>query len=349
MFLLSPRFVRVVLLFAVCAALILGAGARTQAQDNTIRLGYIPVVIYGPIFVGVERGYFAEEGANVELIPVPAGGGDSIIQLAAGNFDAAATGAGATLFNAANQGLEFRIVAPLHTERPPLATPLVISAKRTDEIKSVADLKGKKIAINITGSAIEYWVYSALKKAGLGMNDVTLTAMPFPQMPAALEAGAIDAAVITDPLATLARDQGLVAFLADDYIDGITVTYVFMGLPLLKDRPQVAEAFMRGYLRAARDLQGDGWLNEETARMIEKYTKVPADVIMRMNRPYFDPNGVIPLADLEEVQRYFLSRGELEYKEPLDIAKYIDSSLVEKAVGALGSYAAPTAEPTRAN
>jgi hypothetical protein len=82
--------------------------------------------------------------------------------------------------------------------------------------------------------------------------------------------------------------------------------------------------------------------------MIEKYTKVPADVVLRMNRPYFDPNCTIPLADLNEVQRFFLTRHELEYTAPLDMAKYIDSSLVEKALAVLGPYAAPTATPTAA-
>lgn len=331
---------------AVIGTSIVGRSAQAQEdQSHKVRLGFIPVVIYAPIFVAQERGYFAEEGVEVEMIPVPAGGGDSVIQLAAGNFDVAATGAGAPLWNAAYQGLGFKIVAPLHTERPPLSTPLVISAKRTGEIKTIVDLKGKTIAINNTGSAIEYWVYAALKKGGLRMDEVNISAMPFPQMPAALDAGAIDAAVITDPLATLAVQQGTVAVLADDYIDGITVTYVFMGLPLLEERPTVAEGFIRGYLRGARDLQGDGWLNEDTAKIIEKYTQVPVPAILNMNRPYFDPNGVIPVADLEEVQRYFLSRGALEYKEALEVSTFIDDSLMKKAVETLGEVLPTTAEP----
>ncbi|MBE2194955.1 MAG: ABC transporter substrate-binding protein [Anaerolinea sp.] len=343
----NPLVITLLIMLIIGMIGIRGPVQAQDDQDNKIRLGFIPVVIYAPIFVAQERGYFTEEGVAVEMIPVPAGGGDSVIQLAAGNFDVAATGAGAPLWNAAYQGLGFKIVAPLHTERPPLSTPLVISAKRTEEIKTIVDLKGKTIAINNTGSAIEYWVYAALKKGGLRMDEVNISAMPFPQMPAALEAGAIDAAVITDPLATLAVQQGTVAVLADDYIDGITVTYVFMGLPLLEERPAMAEGFIRGYLRGARDLQGDGWLNEDTAKIIEKYTQVPVPAILNMNRPYFDPNGVIPVPDLEEVQRYFLSRGTLEYKEALDVSTFIDDSLMKKAVETLGEVSLATAEPGR--
>ena len=342
------RFRLVTLVCLVCLVLsfaVLPVPRMAAQQPEALKVGYLPVVIYAPLFVGVDRGYFAAEGLNVELIPLPAGGGDSIIQLAAGNFDLAITGAGAPLWNAAKQGLAFKIVAPLHTERPPLSTPLVISAKRTEEIKTVADLKGKKVAVNNTGSAIEYWVYAAITKAGLSMDDITLVAMPFPQMPPALEAGAIDAAVITDPLATLAKDQGLVAFLADDFIDGITVTYVFAGTALLEQRPAAAEGFMRAYLKAMRDLQGEAWLDDSIATIIEKYSKVPAAVVKRMNRPYFDPNLTIPTADLEEVQRYFLSRKVLEYTDPLDVTAFIDATWAQKAVAALGPAPTPEATP----
>ncbi|MFN7209831.1 MAG: ABC transporter substrate-binding protein [Aggregatilineales bacterium] len=327
---------RFTLLLAALALLLMVAQAPAQAQSEKITLGYLPVITYATFFVGIERGYFADEGIEIELVPLPAGGGDSIVQLAAGNLDVAATGAGATLWNAIALGFPVKIVAPLHTERPPLATPLVISAKRTDEIKSAADLRGKKIAINNVGSAVEYWVYSALRREGVNMDEVTIVSMPFPQMAAALDAQAIDAAVITEPLATLGRDQGLLAFLSDDFIDGITVTYVFMGETMLKERRPVAEAFMRAYLRAARDLQGE--IDESLAAIIEKYTNVPASVVIRMNRQYYDPNGVIPIADLEEVQRYFKSRGLLEYAELLDVPALVDTSLVDAALEVIGEY-----------
>lgn len=338
--------------FLLIVALIGGvafATVNTQAQDNrTVRLGYVPVMIYAPLYIAVERGYFAEENITVELTPLQ-GGSDSVVQLAAGNFDAAVGGVGAGLLNAAHQGLEFRIVAPMHTERPPLASPLVISAKRVAEIQRVADLKGKKVSINATGAATEYWVYAALTKAGLTLDDITLTTVGFRDVPAALESGAVDASILGEPLVTLQKDAGTVAVLADDFVDGITVTYLYMGLPLLNERPEVAQGFVRAYLKALRDLQGDGWLTEDTAKIIEKYTNVPADVNLRANRPYYDPNGGVPLSDIEELQRYFLERGVLEYTEPVDMSKFVDTSLVEAALKDLGAFTEPTPEATKSN
>jgi hypothetical protein len=124
----------------------------TPAELKIVRLGFVPVMIYAPLYVGIERGYFAAEGIQIESTPVQ-GGSEPVVQMAAGNFDAAFGGAGAGLLNAAARGVKFSIVAPMHNESAPLTSPLVISAKRVDELKSVADLKGKKVAINATGAA----------------------------------------------------------------------------------------------------------------------------------------------------------------------------------------------------
>ena len=305
-----------------------------SGQPVTIRLGYVPVMIFAPIFVAQERGYFAEEGLKVELTPVQ-GGSDSVVQLAAGNFDAAVGGAGAGLFNAAQRGIKFTIVAPMHSERPPLTSPLVISAKRADEIKSVADLKGKKVSINATGAATEYWLAQALQKNGLTINDVQVQTVAFGQVPAALESGSLDAAILGEPLATINKDKGIVKVLADDFINDFHSTYVYMGEPLLQGKPEAAKSFMRAYLRACRDLQGK-YMNQEIADIIAKYTPpVPADVILRASPAQYDPNGTVPAEDLNTLQSYFIQRGVLEYKEPLNLAPFINTDLAREVAAEL--------------
>lgn len=324
-------------LLAACAAPRTGApteGSTGATGGTDIRLGYVPVMIYAPLFVAQERGYFTEAGLNVELVPLQ-GGSDSVVQLAAGNFDAAVGGAGAGLLNAAARGVKFTIVAPMHTERPPVTSPLVISAKRADEIKSVADLEGKRVAINATGAATEYWLAKALEQGGLTFDDIELTALPFRDVPAALENGSLDASILGEPLVTINEDQGLVKVLSEDFIDGFYSTFLYMGEPLLNNR-EAARGFMRAYLRACRDLQGD-YMNEEIAQIIERYTEVPADVTLRASPAQYDPNGTVPLDDLHTLQTYFLERGVLEYSEPIDLSRFVNTNLAAEVAAELDS------------
>lgn len=309
--------------------------APAATELTPIRLGYVPVMIYAPLFVAQERGYFAAEGLQVELTPLQ-GGSDSVVQLAAGNFDVAVGGAGAGLLNAASRGVEFTIVAPMHSERPPLTSPLVISSERTAEITSVADLRGKTVAINATGAATEYWLGQALEQAGLTFDDIELTALSFRDVPAALDNGALDASILGEPLVTIAEDQGLVTVLADDFIDGFTATYLYYGRPLLNEQPEAARGFMRAYLRACRDLQGD-YMSPEIAAIIEQYTQVPADVVLRASPAQYDPDGTVPIDDLNTLQAYFLERGSLEYSEPLDLSAYVDTQLAAEVAAELDS------------
>jgi hypothetical protein len=70
--------------------------------------------------------------------------------------------------------------------------------------------------------------------------------------------------------------------------------------------------------------------------------------VLRSNRPYYDPDGTIPLDDILTLQDYFLKRGQLEYTTPIDMKPFVDPSLGEKALQGLGPYVAPTGEATMA-
>jgi NitT/TauT family transport system substrate-binding protein len=333
---LSITRLRQAIALLLILALLTACSATPSAESEiqTIRLGYIPVIIFAPLFVGIERGYFAEENIEIELTTIP-NTNDAVIQLAAGNFEVIFAGGNAGVFNALEQGLDFTIIAPMHSESPPVATPLVTGADR-DDIQSAADLAGKRVAVNGIGAAIEYWVDQALAEEGLSIEDVELTAMRFPDMPAALANGSLDAAVITEPLVTINEDQGLVKVLAEDFINGFTATYVLTNAPWLEANPEAARGFMRAYLRACRDLQGD-YMNEEIARIIEEYTQVPAAVVMRSPLAGYDPDGEVPLDDLETLQAFFMQRGSLEYDELLDVNQFVNTAIAAEVVAELDS------------
>lgn len=305
-------------------------------------VGYIPISIYAPLFVAADKGYYADEGLDVTLEPL-AGGNDLVALTASGQLEAAATGAGPALWNAVAQGFPVTVVAPGHREGNPVATPLMISkeACESGEIAGVADLAGKRVAVNARG-ATEYWLDRALGTAGLGLDDVDLQTLAFPDAVLALEAGALDAAMVAEPIATQAEQQGRAVRLLTDFpIQEVQPTAIVANADFLEDNPAAVEGFVTAYLRACRDLAGAGFADPANLEIISRYTSIPADLIGAAVPPIYSVDGAIDPIGLGALQTFFRERDQLEYDEDIDPESFIDRRFVDAALEELGQASAP--------
>lgn len=302
-----------------------------------VRVGYVPVLIYSPLFIAIDKGYFAAQGITTVATPFT-GGADILAQNASGNLEVGLGGLGAAALNAFQRGLDLRTVASQHAESPPLATPLVVAKSRFDDgtFTNVAALKGKRVAINAKGTGTEYWLQAALAKNGLAMSDVQLSALAFDQVAAALVGGALDAAMLGEPLVTLAEGQGLVHRLADDFLTNAQGTVIYYNQRWGAANADLSTRWLAAWLRGARDLGNGGYARDENAAIIEKYTKTPAAVVKAAKPPVHDPNGVLNLQDMAAQQTYFLTSGALTYTSPLDLNTFVDTSYAAAAVARIG-------------
>jgi len=238
--------------------------------------------------------------------------------------------------NAVSRGLDIRMVAPLHSERPPVATPLVVSKRLWDSgaVRSVADLKGRSVGINSKGSAIEYWLYKALATGGLTPDDVNIVVLPFPDEAAALGNGALDAGLLGEPIATKAEQDGAIVRLAEDFVDDFQVTAVMFDTAFANANRPAVEAFLAAYIQGARDVDGDGYRAPENLAVLERATKTPAASIAAGRVPYHDRDGMLHLADFQKLNEFFLAQG---IAPPLDMSGYVDTSYAEGARALLAS------------
>jgi NitT/TauT family transport system substrate-binding protein len=309
------------------------AGASPTGDLTKIKVGFVPVTVFAPIYVAKDLGYYAEEGLDVDLEPFP-GGADPVVLTASNELDAAFVGVGPAFWNGAAQGLPIKIIAPGHAEGDPVATPLMISKKSCEDgtITSVADLKGKKVSVNARG-ATEYWLNAALQTGGLTIDDVDLQVLPFPDAVAALQSGAVDAAMVGEPLATQAERDGIAIRLASSFdVQDIQPTAIIGNEKWLTDHPDQAEAFVTGYMRASK-LLADGGLDDPAVQaIIEKYTGVPADLVAASVHPVFSSDGFIAFDGLSKLQSFFRGRGQLEYETDLDPATLADETFVMAAM-----------------
>jgi NitT/TauT family transport system substrate-binding protein len=320
-----------------------GCGEKPLPELGTIQVGYIPSLGYSPLFIGVENGYFEAQGLQVELQSFKSGS-TMISLLSTGDLDVGAGETGTALFNAINQDLDVLVVAGLASQPDGFgAVPLLV---RTDlfesgEITDVADLKGKKIALNVERGMAEYLLSEALSGGSLTVDDVTLVPIPFPDMPAAFTNQAIDAAILAHPLAakTIGMGDAVVLIDGDEIIDSPQNGVVYFGQRFLeKENQEAGIRFLIAYLQAVRDLHGDGWLKPENIAAINKYTGMPEATIQKSITYYFEPDAAINQSSIERIQQYLVSRGYTEFSEPISLSDVINLDFLEEALDRIGLF-----------
>ncbi|HLG71166.1 MAG TPA: ABC transporter substrate-binding protein [Chloroflexota bacterium] len=227
-----------------------------------------------PEWVAQGAGYFRQQGLDVALpfsspASLTAGlisGGFDVGYGSPGSVAAAdAHGADLVIFGATYEGSQFSIVA-----RP--------------DIKSVPDLKGKKVGATQRGATTDFLIRKVAQQQGLGPNDVTVVYIPdqATQIPA-LVSGALDAAVLTEPLTSLATAQGMHVIFGPDTKGADE--FVSMSVVTTK----------KGYLAAHRDLlkrflmaniQGVHLIKtnpDEAAKYIGSYMKMDDQAVLRQS------------------------------------------------------------------
>lgn len=158
-------------------------------------------------------------------------------------------------------------------------------------IKSVAELKGKKIALN-KGSNVHYLLVKLLEKNGLKYSDVQPVFLPPADARAAFERGAVDAWVIWDPFLAAAEKQIGARILADGKGVVNNYAYYLAERSYVEKRPEVIEALFA-------DLVAQGkWLKaniKQAAAIIAPLQGLDADIVEVNLRRY--QYGVVPVSD----------------------------------------------------
>jgi NitT/TauT family transport system substrate-binding protein len=310
---------------------------------ETVRVAYNPQLPAAPILVGSEKGYFREQGIEIET--ERAENAAAVFQaLASGEVDIGRGAIAAGTFNAFSRGVDVRIVATGHAEPPTGRTgnPVLVRKELWDSgaVRSVPDLRGRTVTINGPAGGGEYTLGSVLRDHGLTFDDVRVVYMPFPDMVAALGGGAVDAAAsIIEPQATTALRRGFGALLVPAPRPGTQTTVIFYGTRFVADRPEVARRWMLAYVRALRDLSGEGWRQPEHLAILSRVTNLPVDLIEEAIAPYWDPDGRVNRDDLQAQQRFYQERGHLQYRDLLPIESMVDETWLDAAIRALGSAA----------
>jgi NitT/TauT family transport system substrate-binding protein len=179
---------------AFSISLILAAAA----QAESLRLRYSVWVGYGPLFVASEKGFFAKEGVEVELIRMEDDTA-SLAALFAGQIDALATATQVT-------------VASNEPDEEALACVLMLDDSRggdgilaTNDIQTISDLKGKSVAFGHR-SVPQFYVNVLLRDVGLSETDIEVVDLRAEEAAEAFMMQEVDAAVTWEPYLSQGRN-----------------------------------------------------------------------------------------------------------------------------------------------
>lgn len=310
-------------LFCLLAALAIPPKAEAQGLRKVHAT--IPALTESSIafFIAKEKGYWREEGLEVELIVARAAA--SIQAVIAGNVEFGTAGGSALL--PITRGLPMTFLFTTFDRAN-------FSLYAKSQIRSVQELKGKRIGISSFGSGPDSLVRDFLNDQGIdGGRDATILAVGSGmERFIALKTGAVDAAMLSPSAYIMAEEAGfreLVSFVKQGdyvYLQGGVITRN----NLLKSEPALVEKFIRGSLKALLYLQTNP---PQTISILSRVLKIKQDIATRIYdeiRPGITRDGTANEEQQSKSLAPFL--GRTGSKEPPSLQKIFDFSITRKVL-----------------
>ena len=313
---------RVVVWLLIGAVILTGcanAAAPAGKATTKIRLpmGYIPSVQYAPFYIAVDKGYFAEEGIELEFDyrfetdgMKLVGAGELPFAVVSGEQVPLARAKGLPVVYVMNWWKKFAVAVASFADK---------------NITTPADLAGKVVGLpGFFGASYIGW-RGLLDKAGLTEADVKTQDIGFTQA-SALQQGKVDAAVVylnNEPVVLRAAGQDVNVILVSDYV-ALVANGIVTNETTIKENPQLVKGFVRALLRGLKDSVADPELAFNTSKKFvegldgdpEKAAiqrQVLTETLKMWQTP--DPGRSDPAA-WDETQQVLINMGLLTEKIP---------------------------------
>ncbi|MFC8780431.1 ABC transporter substrate-binding protein [Streptomyces nigra] len=289
-------------------------GGGSSGGVTTVKVGLIPIVDVAPLYLGQKKGFFKEQGLELEF--TTAQGGAAIVPgVASGQFQFGFSNV-TSLMVAQSNGVPVKAVANgIASTGEPGKDFGALMVEKGSPLKSPKELEGRKVAINTLKNINETAVRASVRSAGGDPDEVEFVELPFDQMPAALDKGQIDAAMVVEPAtATIKNQDGVeIASPLVDVAPDLTVALYFTSKQYAERNPEVVEKFQKA---AAQSLAYADAHPDEARETITTYTKIPADVLAKVTLPKWpaEPNR----ASIEALMKLGRSDGLFKTDPNLD-------------------------------
>jgi ABC-type nitrate/sulfonate/bicarbonate transport system substrate-binding protein len=261
-----------------------GEAGSSDGDRARVTVAALPLSDCAMLYIARERGLFEKEGLDVRVRQVQQSL-QALPALSKGQIDMVASANYVTYFQAHEQGtVDIRIVAEAIRAAPRMMDVLV---PKDSDIKTVADLKGKKLAVNVLNNVQSLTFNEILEKRGAGRP--VYRQIPFPQMGAALEKGQVDAVHAVEPYDSALQDE----LGARVLVDGASAPVASIPLSGYITTRQYAEENAKPLAAFQRAIRAAVKIAEQNPSVVREvlptYTKVTAEQAQSMDLPVYPP------------------------------------------------------------
>src|SRR5687768_7140986 len=289
-------------------------GGGGEGEPATLNVGVIPIADVAPLYLGMKKGFFEEQGLKIR--PQLAEGGAAITPaVVSGDFQIGFSNT-ISLLIAASQDLPVEIISEGvlagKTEEDAWADLLVL---KDGPIQEPQDLEGKTIAVNTLKNICEVTIKASLEKDGVAVDTLKFAEVPFPDMNAALEAGRVDAACVVEPFVSQGKAgaaRGIDPFYVRTAPD-LTVATYFTSRQYAEENADVVERFVEAMNKSLTYAQSHP---DEVRQVLLDYTEIPPEAAEQIKLPIWRPDLNEPTIEL--LSELSLKYGLVEEEPDLD-------------------------------
>jgi NitT/TauT family transport system substrate-binding protein len=273
-------------LITVCLLFACHASDQTELKRPPLKVEFTSFVGEYSGIIAQKKGFFKAQGVDVELIHKLSPQLE-MANFSAGKYDGVSASLGTfIILSATNPDIQGVVVIDEST-----GADVVVAQSK---IKTVADLKGKKLGANLGGFS-EVFVAEMLKIANLTSDDVNLVKLEALEIPQRLKNNTIQAGHTWEPYLSKAIKLGGHILFTSKQTPGLILDMIVFRGETIRDRPEDVRAFVRAWLQAATYWKANV---QEGNAIISKALKIPSNTISLEG---------VNLTDLGENQKLFQS------------------------------------------
>lgn len=252
-------------------------------RPDKVTVGVIPILDVAPIYLGLEKGFFEKRDIDLEL--KQAEGGAAIVPAVVSEQYQFGFSNVVSLLLAQSEGLPIKVVSNGNNSTGVDGKDFAgLMVKGDSPIKTAKDLEGKTVAANTLQNIVDTSVRASVRKAGGDPSKVKFVALPFPEQPAALANGQVDAVFVVEPFqqAVLADGGRKIASSYVDAAKDLTVATYFTSQQLQAENPDLVKRFTEAMQESLSYADNHP---DEARQIIGTYTKIAPEVIAKVTLP----------------------------------------------------------------